>query len=219
VILVNVNSRKLLWVENTNQKVLEMRWYWKLVKLSGNWVVSPIMIISAYLLFSFYLSGCWIPGALEHYWFFAGVPVIIFTAVVVGFADLVTNFHRIRKCEFVQLWKEDVFWFRFELYIIVLGFILPWFVFWYLILSDGNFPTVYFINSDENGLIYAINTLSFAILYFWQVGFVLMITIIQYVRQRIHRKRQNKASIASMLTNAKMREMFRKHSKNGTFTP
>jgi hypothetical protein len=218
VILQNVNARKQLFMRDHNTDVTDVKWTWKMLKLLGNpWITLTLMIFF-YFLFAGYLSFGWInDDTRSHYWFFASLPAIMVLAFLTLVGDMLTNFHRIKKCQWAWIWSEDIFYFRVELYVITIFVMLPWFIFWYIIFSDDNFPQWYYVNNTLNGLIFAIHTVSFFLFFVFQVGFVLVITIWQFCTQKCanrNRREDTTGVLKSALENPDSNALFQQYSQN-----
>lgn len=206
IILINVNKRKMFIISSKkNDQNSEIKIHFKLLSYLGHWISNIIVLIFSYIIISLeflfyfiYFNFQCIDANFNNI-YNANIGVLTFFALILFILDFITNFQDIVKFRCSKLWKDDIFYFRIEIFGLVIGIALPFFVF--RLIMDAAFP---------NPLSMAIfSSFSYYILYFGQFGFILIITMIATIKSAFSKNKLNDEIKVYLLD-----EEFHKNFKN-----
>lgn len=196
ILLILNNSRKstILDKMKINFKVNKLEWYLILLKHMGTWYFTLIVSVLVYgfmiILFSIQLGVYGCDGNIYYFgdYFYLGLLVLLFVCLFIQLiVDLIINSKRIFTCKFVEIWKEDILFFRVEFYIIGLFT----FIFYIITTSiqiwwSNNYLTVNVPREATYDVV--ILTFNYNLFLFFQVEFSLIVTIIKFIIDLFQKK-------------------------------
>lgn len=220
IILLNLNLKKMIFIKNTQTENYELKWHWIVLKHFGDMKIQILLFIFSYILFSLYQSFAWLhylgPNVFMNFYFYSIIILMAFLGFLGFIFDIITNLNLIKKCKFYKLWKDDIFLFRFEIYFLFLFIIFPLSVVFYIII-DTNFDYIYYYNDrlikKHNGVFHIFNSIIMFSLLFWQVIFVLGVTIFNFLKQIFIKKEESEMKFC--LEHERGYQLFLKQTKQG----
>jgi hypothetical protein len=216
VILTSVSQQKQFFSAHRNDEdPPKVHLPFRLLKTSGNWYVSFILALSLYVLIAIcmviafasceFTKHCSDRYGFYVYTFFMVVFIVLLVLTLV--TDLILNRVKLSKCQFINLWNEDVFYMRTEVYGLGLCYMVPLYITCTCLIEwwplDRNAPV-------------AITILTSILSYSWmfyQFGFVLIITIIKFMIG-LFQKKASWDACERVLKNPDARKLFMEFSKS-----
>lgn len=231
ILIINLNNRKSLYIQNkkSNQKQSFFnKWIFILLKGLGHWSFHIVIFIAFHIMtsaifilvsaaseFNCQLTGDTIVSrnaASATDIVFMVILILLFIAgIIIALIDIFSNIISIVRTDPFKLWKDDVYFFRIEVLIIGLLFVFPFFIIVFILKQ-----TIYAENQlyeDWNYFNYSfLNSISYHLLFFMQVLFVLWITIFKWVLSLFEKKRDN--IMLDLLENQELYELFQNFVQN-----
>lgn len=175
LILMFLNKRKLLY--KAGEKAVTISWYWRYLKISGHYGFNILFTIIFYIIIAGLIMLANYAGDDKYYIFYNLTIVTCSTIVAALFIiEFIANYKKETPVKHIilNIWKEDVLYFKSEVYIIGLVFLFPIFVakFTLLVLNIQFYHLL--VNTI---MIYGIAVL--------QVVFPLTITIIDLIKNGV----------------------------------
>lgn len=143
------------------------------------------------------------------FYIFGGI--IVFLLIALFIYDFYLNFNKIIKCEIVRLWREDVFYYRIEIYFIGLFIVVPLWITMIFMNPDSFY--VYSYDRPEVLIVSTFDSLGLYALFFMQCGFALIVTIFKAIVDCFAKKHAPNV-IVDTLNDSLAREFFTEFVKN-----
>lgn len=179
VILKNLNNRKIRIYQNKGSK-LKMNWFFGILKISNYNIVTFIfiilfmifMLLFQLIIYSIFRFDCFGISKvnISNGYYLSFILLIIVCGIIITIYDFFLNFTKIRKFDIIGIWKDDLYYLRFEAYFI--GILCGSCIFIVYMI------TFYLIGESISYTIF--NTLTYLIIYLSFGGFSLFITIIYF---------------------------------------
>lgn len=221
LLILNIHQGKQILMKNkeNNQRTLNIKWKWKLVKLFGKGYIQTIFVLLAFSLFllSFFIGyfaqnfKC----SFTNYWvsiyYYTLTAIMFFFILLLIVIDLILNLKLFKKC---LICKMDTFYYRFELAIAII-LVTPFFVISKSL--DPDFQVKYrkifrLTLETTNILVSAIlNSLAQYFLFFSLSLFPLIITIIKELYKLCYPPPRANV-IIDILNNSNGRKIFTEYS-------
>lgn len=182
VILKNLNNRKKR-IYAKKGEVLEMNIFFRFLKILNSELVTLIIIIFLLIIFaiiqvimfSIYQFQCFSSDMFIIDMIYIGIiSIMFFFGLFLVIYDLFLNYKKIIYCNFISFMREDIYFIRFEAYLLGLIFSGGSFIFYIILYYLGD-PYIY----------PAVQTFTFFSLYIFFSGFSLLITIIRFIKDLI----------------------------------
>lgn len=178
VSLISISQQQSLLIKNNFDKSGKATGFFLVLKFMGKWYTHIIVIIFftifinilylvMFIIFEFKCNN------YQEYLYTAIMVMIAILAILIFIYDIVLNREKIIKCNLISFWKDDILYFRIEIFIF--GFLIS---FVYFII----YSIVSFIIDIDFIAIGVLDGISFHLLFFTQVLFPLIITIINTIR-------------------------------------
>lgn len=210
IILVNVGKTKIQFTQSKEKKSLQIPVFLRILKSMGYWYSNVIILVFLITLIviiniaamATILYDCaydWIPYIYIVYYVILGIS---FLALFI--ADFIVNWDTIKTCNLFKFWKEDIYYFRVEIFtgfIFVYGF----FVTNSILLRAGVLER----SPIARGILYSIG---FHLLFFFQTIFPLILTIFKFIFT-CGKKQPQKDDILLCLEDKRGREIFYEFAK------
>lgn len=188
IILLNLGKKKNAIVSQKNDKPGNVRGIFRVLKVLGKWYINLIVIICVALSYSVFNLILFLINGLDctisdiPFGFYTSFLIIILLFFIVAMIfDLASNIDICKSCQLKLFWKEDIFLYRFEIYFfgIFLGFTA-------MVLTTIVQPLlIEFAMKDAIMASSTLITITYIILFFGQVLYPLILTIIQWIRELI----------------------------------
>lgn len=126
VILKNINNQKER-IYITKGENMKMNWIFKCLKILNINIVNLFIIVTLFLFqslmqiiiiapFQFKCSN--LQFQISYALFIASITILVIFGVLMFFYEIILNIKRILKCDLISFWKEDIYYLRFETYIL-----------------------------------------------------------------------------------------------------
>lgn len=209
VILINFAQKKKLFVIKEGEEYGTVNIFFLILKKFEKWYVNVILVVASWVLVSiiflaiFIITNFQCNVTIIQYVYVALVALITVLFILVILYDLFLNFNKIRKCKLLSFWKDDVFYFRFEVYFLgILLTAIPFFIFYVVIYQLLTPILVSFIA----------NSYLLLSLFFYQCLFPLIMTII-FTLIDLCKKKTHYDEIQYFISHPERYKLFMKFSK------
>lgn len=203
LILMFLNKRKLLY--NAKGKAVTMKWYWRYLKLSGHIGFTIFYALLYYIVFAGLISLANFIGDNQYFIFYNLTIVACATITFILFiVEFIANYKRgvSIKTLIVSIYKEDVLYFKYEVYVIGLVVLFPIFVTKFICLV---------LNLQFYHLL--VNTLMIYGIWILQVVFPLIITIVDLIRSQLMDFTDKKNEFQTILSDPEGLTLIKKFSE------
>lgn len=204
VLLQYLNKRKLLF-EN-DQKVVRMKWYWRLLKLMGNPWVTLLITIPFFIIICILFSLAGYAGDNKYFIFYTITVFMAASTVNIAFlADFILNSRK--GVPFYEMLigylKDDVFFFRTEV------------VFWGLVVEFPIFVTKTVFQYAGIEFWYLLgNTIMIFTILCHTVLSPLILTIIELVRRLTSKTKNSVGELSNLLDEPSGLALIKEYAKN-----
>lgn len=225
ILIVNLNRAKFFYVQKSAMGTgstdvsIAQQWKFRILKILGSsWLLFALVIV-VYLVYALaHLIGFSATNFVcnnEVYWY-SIFYVVSISLVMGGFLilfvyDAILNFGKVLSCRLLDFWREDVFWYRLEVYGIGLFIVFP---FW--LISEFVNPDRYQIKTyrfernqirPEIPVVSTLDSMAFYTFFFMQCGFVLCLTLWKLFL-KLFRKEKPKTELITYLETPEKRVLF-----------
>lgn len=210
VTIINLTKQKVYIISNRKEgsrKGLSI--FLLLLRYMGTWWFDIIVTVLSYLIFTFIFSMAYFANNFQctgfqtneiNYWVYIGLLIALGGGYILIFLyDFFINIRDIIRCRFYQLFVDDIYYFRIEIYIFGILVTYLYTSIWQLHHAINNNPTL--IAGICNGIF-------FNLFLFYQVIFVLVFTIFKTIYDCL--KRKPKDELEEILKSEEKRSYFRK---------
>lgn len=183
VTIINMNQRKNAIIENKEEGG-KVKLFFRILKVIGKWWVNVIIVIITFII----ISGCSIILQLivgvclndntSNYSFALFLVLLFILFILVIIYDLVLNWKKIKTCDLLSFWKEDIFYLRFEIYFFAIGISFSYLIISNIILIPLQYEGIYNPLADRFS-----SSIMLFLLFWTQVLFPLLLTIIAKIRE------------------------------------
>jgi hypothetical protein len=229
LLIVNLNKEKSLALnkiqktEDTKATQLESVWTgrkFQLLKLLGSSWFLLGLVVCTYL---FYVLIFFIGFASTNFvcnstiiwhtvFYVVSLSLFLIAFGILFIYDVILNFAKLKKCRIFSVLREDLYFYRFEIYILGLFLVFP---FWLISLfMNPDFFQVKSFRFARNQLrpeipvVSSLASVSFYTFFFMQCGFVLIMTLIKALIGLICRKPKKKGAMAEWIKNEDRKKLF-----------
>lgn len=192
-VLKYLNNRKLMIYQNTD-KYMQMNPFMRCLKFMSSKYFHLLLVIILYIfqailqfivLLFFNLKCSSTQYITSSFVYLAYLITILFFGIAFFIYDLCLNFEKLKRCDLISFWKEDIHYFRFEAYVVG-------------ILITGSIFIVYVIlfYTTSDPVIYApLNSLLYFLLFILLAGFSIFTTILRYIKNLIYPQVKSKGDL------------------------